>query len=77
LTPDCSRIELGSLSKAQDELKLLYTMGWETANIHLGTKTAARAVASDLRKRPSSWLRKAGEAMTKASVSDWKDWSGK
>jgi uncharacterized protein (DUF2252 family) len=48
LAPDCSRIELGTLPKMRDELKLLHAMGWETANIHLGTPAALRGVLKDL-----------------------------
>ena len=75
LAPDCSRIELGSLPKSRDELRLLRAMGWETANIHLGTKGAARRVFEDLKKRPAKWLRKAAEAMTKATADEWKEWA--
>jgi hypothetical protein len=75
LAPDCSRIELGSLPKTRDELKLLHAMGWETANIHLGTKAAVRRVLRDLNRRPGKWLRRAAEAMTKATLEDWKAWS--
>jgi hypothetical protein len=49
-------------------------MGWETANVHLGTKTAARAILDDLKRRPAKWLRKAIDAMTKATLADWKAW---
>ena len=74
LAPHCSRIELDSLPKARDERKLLHAMGWETANIHLGTPGAAHKVEADLRKRPPHWLRKATGAMTKATLADWKAW---
>ena len=56
LAPDCSRIELTSLSRAADEGRLLRAMGWETANIHLGNEGAANAIRKDLRKRPADWL---------------------
>jgi hypothetical protein len=75
LAPDCSRIELESLPKSRDELRLLRVMGAETANIHLGTKTARRRVLADLKKQPAKWLRKAAEAMAKATVEDWKEWA--
>jgi hypothetical protein len=74
LAPDCSRIELGSLPKTREELKLLHTMGWETANIHLGTKAAVGRVLKDLNQRPGKWLRRAAEAMAKATLEDWKGW---
>src|ERR1035437_5668771 len=72
LAPDCSRIELGSLPKTRDQLRLLHAMGWEAANIHLGTKAAVGLVLKDLNKRPSKWLRRAAEAMVKATLEDWK-----
>jgi hypothetical protein len=76
LAPDCSRIELGSLPKAKDELKLLHAMGWETANIHLGVRAAAGRVRQDLNRRPAKWLRQASEAMAEATLADWKEWAG-
>ena len=75
LAPDCSRIELGSLPKTRDELKLLHAMGRETANIHLGTKAAVGRVLKDLSQRPGKWLRRAAEAMAKATLEDWKGWA--
>jgi hypothetical protein len=75
LAPDCSRIELGSLPKTRDALKLLHAMGRETANIHLGTKAAVREVLKDLNRRPGKWLRRATEAMAKATLEDWKGWT--
>jgi Uncharacterized protein conserved in bacteria (DUF2252) len=74
LAPDCSRVELSSLPEERDELRLLYEMGWETANVHLGSKRAIKAVLSDLRKRPMGWLHEASQAMAKATMEDWKEW---
>ena len=42
LAPDCSRIEIDSLPAKRDEERLLYAMGWETANIHLGSQRVFR-----------------------------------
>jgi hypothetical protein len=74
LAPDCSRIELNQLPVKRDGLKLLHAMGFETANIHLGTPKAAGKIAADLRKRPPGWLYKAARAMEQATISDWKQW---
>ena len=74
LAPDCSRIELNQLPQKRDELKVLHAMGRETANIHLGTPNAGRAIATDLRKRPSRWLFNAAQAMEGATIDDWKQW---
>lgn len=73
LAPDCSRIELGQLPKARDEARLLYYMGWETANVHLGT-AKAKAVLADLRKRKGNWLHDAAIRMVKATKADWREW---
>ena len=74
LAPDCSRIELNQLPKIHEELKLLRAMGFETANIHLGTPGVAKKIAADLRKRSSLWLHKASQAMVRATTNDWKQW---
>jgi hypothetical protein len=72
LAPDCRRIELNQLPTRRNGLKLLYAMGFETANIHLGTKSAAKKVGADLRDRHPKWLFKAAEAMKQATIDDWK-----
>jgi len=50
-------------------------MGWETANIHLGTKAVVGRVLKDLNQRPGKWLRRASEVMAKATLEDWKGWA--
>jgi len=74
LAPDCGRVELKSLSKGQDEHKLLEAMGRETANIHLGSKNAVNKVKHDLAHRPAGWLHAAALAMVKAIQLDWDEW---
>ncbi|HJY86083.1 MAG TPA: DUF2252 family protein [Candidatus Acidoferrales bacterium] len=74
LAPDCSRIELSSLPKKRDEASLLHAMGWETANIHLGSSNAISAVERDLKKRPARWLRQAAKKMSQAVTRQWEDW---
>jgi uncharacterized protein (DUF2252 family) len=77
LAPDCSRIELASLAASRNEERLLYSMGWETANIHIGTPPAIHAIKSDLAKRPANWLHKAAKAMQRATEVDWREWKRK
>ena len=74
LAPDCSRIELSSLPSNRDEERLLYAMGWETANIHLGTREKTSAVKKDLGARRGRWLHKSAKAMAEATRQDWKEW---
>lgn len=74
LAPDCSRVELSALPEASAETELLHAMGWETANIHLGSAHATKAVRQDLARRKKDWLLKAGTAMFDATLQDWKNW---
>lgn len=74
LAPDCSRIELSSLPKQRDESRLFYEMGWESANVHCGTKKTVKMIVRDLRKRPAKWLHDAARGMTNATVKDWQEW---
>ena len=77
LGPLCSRIELASLPKERDELRLLEAMGWETANVHLGSPRSMAAVHRDLKRRPSGWLHEAAQQMVKATTADWREWKKK
>ncbi len=74
LAPDCSRIELTSLPKDRDEARLLYDMGWETANMHFGAARAIVNIKKDLAKRRGRWLHKGAKSMCKAILKDWKEW---
>jgi hypothetical protein len=73
LAPDCSRIELADLPKSRDEARLLYYMGWETANVHIGT-VKSKAISKYLEKQKGAWLENATGAMLKVTKADWKEW---
>src|SRR5271165_4356394 len=77
LGPHCSRIELASLRGPDTELRLLHAMGWETANIHLGTASARKLVLRHLGKQKGRWLHEAAEAMLAAVRDDWEVWKKK
>jgi len=74
LAPDCARIEISDLPKERDEMGLLHAMGWETANIHVGSRDAIKAIRPDLARRQEGWLYTAVEAMAHAVTEDWKSW---
>jgi hypothetical protein len=65
---------LASLPAERDEARLLYAMGWETANMHLGTPRAVKDVRRDIAKRKNRWLHKSAKAMCKATLKDWETW---
>ncbi|MEO8448473.1 MAG: hypothetical protein ABI647_01710 [Gemmatimonadota bacterium] len=62
-----------ALPKERDEGHLRYAMGWETANIHLGSSTA-RTILADLKARPKNWLSSAAKWMAAQVEEDWQDW---
>jgi len=74
LSPHCSRIELADLRARTDGIRLLQAMGWETANIHLGTKGAAKHILRHAKKQKGKWLQEATRAMLKIVTDDWKTW---
>ncbi len=53
LAPDSCRIEIDDLRRVKDFRKLLRSMGYETANIHLGS-AAAGEILKDLARRSGS-----------------------
>jgi hypothetical protein len=74
LAPDGSRIELASLPRDHDEDRLLWMMGWETANMHLGSPAQRRSILADLRHRRGRWLSRAAGGMALAVEQDWRKW---
>jgi hypothetical protein len=73
LAPDCSRIELLSLPRRSDTVRLLEAMGFETANVHLGS-LRAKEILSDLEKRPDGWLHESARKMARSVEQDWREW---
>ncbi|MGI9145304.1 MAG: DUF2252 family protein [Chloroflexota bacterium] len=72
LAPDCSWIRLESLPGRRDEASLLEAMGWEIANVHLGTPNVIETVLRDLNRRSGDWLLQASRTMLGALERDWK-----
>jgi len=52
-------------------------MGWETANIHLGSPSARKLVLHHIAKQKGKWLHHAAEAMLQAVQEDWDVWKKK
>jgi hypothetical protein len=74
LAPDRCRIELAELGPERDETRMMRAMGWETANIHLGTRAAVKDVLEDLKNRKEDWLRKAVKKMVDVTLNEWMTW---
>jgi hypothetical protein len=52
-------------------------MGWETANIHLGTPGARKTILRHLDKQKAKWLHQAAEAILEPVRADWNVWKKK
>jgi Uncharacterized protein conserved in bacteria (DUF2252) len=76
LSPDSNPIEIAEVSKKRDEDKLLFAMGAEAANVHLGSKRQTRNLLKDLQGMKADWLRSAARVMSKAMVAEWKEYKG-
>jgi Uncharacterized protein conserved in bacteria (DUF2252) len=74
LSPHCCRIELNVLPRGRDELRLLLSMGWEIANIHLGSPSARRQIRQHLDRLKPNWLTLAARDMANAVTEDWQEW---
>lgn len=74
LSPHCSRIELTVLPRNRDECRLFFSMGWETANIHLNSRDSVKAIRKHLSRQKSSWLYNAAGHMAAAVKKDWQVW---
>ena len=73
LAPDCTRVELAAVPRDKEKDRLLRAMGWEVANVHLGSKNT-KAILRDLTRRQPHWLHEAAGRMVKATLADWNEW---
>lgn len=74
LSPHCCRIELSVLPKGRDELRLLSAMGWETANVHLGSRSQVKQIRQHINRLKPGWLLSAAKSMADAVTRDWRIW---
>ncbi len=80
VTPDAAKVELKQFSGAIDQAKstetLLQAMGWEIANIHLGSLSAKKLQTrlAALAQADDEWLHTAAKAMRQATEADWNDY---
>ena len=73
LSPDCFRIRLANLPQKRDARELLYSMGWETANIHLGS-IRPDLLLRNLKRKSKTWLLEHAATMLNQTRQDWKTW---
>lgn len=73
LAPDCVRIKVASFPKRHEESALLTAMGWDLANIHLGS-LKPRRVLEHLGTLRRMWLREAVDRMVDSTEKDFSRW---
>ncbi|HEX2734725.1 MAG TPA: DUF2252 family protein [Polyangiaceae bacterium] len=74
LAPDCVRIDSRELPAKRDQNRLLWAMGYETGNVHLGTAKVNDIVA-DASARNPDWLERASRDFAERVGNDWKAWT--
>jgi hypothetical protein len=80
LAPDAVKVDLKKLGKQVNEdsfaRTLLKAMGWEAANIHLGSKEGPKLLRrlENLQSTERAWLQNAAERMRDAVKDDFKTW---
>ena len=76
ISPSNSRIEIIDLPREKDVERLLHVMGFETANVHLGS-APRRKLKKALEGIKLSEFVKASRALENAVLRDWKEWRGR
>jgi len=76
LAPHCARIDLSDLLRERDEERLLFSMGFETANVHLRTPGVGPRIMADLRAGPrdARWLNELARIFADAIERDFRRW---
>jgi hypothetical protein len=74
LAPHCARIDLAELPTRRDERRLLYAMGLEAANVHLGTPGARAAIRRELTARAGRRLQETAAALSDRTIAEWRAW---
>jgi hypothetical protein len=74
LSPNSRKIEVVGEPDQLLGNRMLRAMGYELANLHLGTMRQHAALDKDFSRRDSDWLLSAAKAAAKFVSSEYKDW---
>ena len=75
LVPD--DLDLKHTRMAEGRFAFLRARGWEPANVHLGTRGAAKKISRDLAARPAEWLREGAGKMVECVSEDFREWKNR
>jgi hypothetical protein len=74
LSPSSTRIDLADLPRVRKEHRLLEAMGFEIANIHLGTPDQIPSILQHIQHtKPKKWLERT-HLLLETTLEDWKTW---
>jgi hypothetical protein len=76
LSPSNGRIEIIDLPREKDVERLLHVMGFETANVHLGSASRKKLKKAVDGIRLSEFV-KVSRALENAVLRDWKEWKAR
>jgi len=74
LSPNNRKIEVENSKSTLFTRDMLETMGFELANVHLGTADCRPAIELDLKKRKRGWLTVNARKASDATAQEYKDW---
>ena len=75
LSPNARKIEVFEHAAELGRPEMLQAMGYELANVHLGTGDRRKAIEHDLDRRKGKWLVRAAETAAEFVVRDFEDWT--
>jgi uncharacterized protein (DUF2252 family) len=76
LSPNARKIEVKNHPDDLADPAMLRAMGYELANVHLGTADVSKAIRNDLDHRGNKWLIRAAETAAEFVSADFKEWRG-
>ncbi len=76
LSPNARKIEVQEHPDDLVEPAMLEAMGYELANVHLGTADVSKAIRNDLDHRGNKWLIRAAETAAEFVTADFEEWRG-
>src|SRR5262249_21732176 len=74
LSPNSRKIEVEDMPGELLQPKMLRAMGYELANVHLGTGNPRVAIARDLKTRADDWLREAASRAAEFVQNEFDTW---
>ena len=76
LSPNARKIEVKDHPDDLADPAMLGAMGYELANVHLGSADVSKAIRSDLDHRGNRWLLRSAETAAEFVGADFKEWRG-